>query len=287
MDKAECSPEAAKKFQTTTHEGAWDLGHQEIGGRILTCQGVTIMEKQIKPLLEQNSNAQLLGILAAVFAIILTLVLFVVWRRRKSTGQGILLTGLSDTGKTLIYARLICSQFVKTYTSVKENIGNITVNNSSLRIVDIPGDERLRNKYFDKYKSSAKGLVYVIDSVTIQKEIRDVAEYLYNLLSDPYMQKNIPVLILCNKQDQVMAKGCAVIKTLLEKEMNLLRMTKSSQLETTDASSVNVFLGKQGKDFEFSHLDSQIEFANSYVFNKDPNVEVDIDELKKWLQKVA
>lgn len=47
---------------------------------------------------------------------------------------------------------------------------------SSLRIVDIPGDERLRSKYFDKYKSSVKGLVYMIDSMTIQKEIRDVAE---------------------------------------------------------------------------------------------------------------
>ncbi|XP_032672684.1 signal recognition particle receptor subunit beta [Odontomachus brunneus] len=245
------------------------------------------MEKQIKLLLEQSSNSQLLGILVAVFAIIITLVLFVFWRKRKSAGQGILLTGLSDTGKTLIYARLICSKFVKTYTSVKENIGDITINDNSLRIVDIPGDERLRSKYFDKYKSSAKGLVYVIDSVTIQKEIRDVAEYLYNLLSDPCIQKNIPVLILCNKQDQVMAKGCAVIKTLLEKEMNLLRMTKTSQLETTDASLVNVFLGKQGKDFEFSHLDSQIDFANSYAFNKDPQTAIDIEELNKWLQKVA
>lgn len=84
-----------------------------------------------------------------------------------------------------------------------------------------------------------------------------------------------------------MAKGCAVIKTLLEKELNLLRMTKTSQLEATDASLVNVFLGKQGKDFEFSHLDSQIDFANSYAFNKDPQTAVDMEELNNWLQKVA
>ncbi|EZA52396.1 hypothetical protein X777_08747 [Ooceraea biroi] len=44
---------------------------------------------------------------------------------------------------------------------------------------------------------------------------------------------------------------------MLEKEMNLLRMTKTSQLEGTDASSTNVFLGKQEKDLEFSHFDSQ------------------------------
>lgn len=55
-------------------------------------------------------------------------VLFIFWRKRKSRGNIILLTGLSDSGKTLIYARLLYSQFVKTYTSVKENIGDITIN---------------------------------------------------------------------------------------------------------------------------------------------------------------
>ncbi|XP_012223174.1 signal recognition particle receptor subunit beta [Linepithema humile] len=245
------------------------------------------MEKNIKPLLEENGNSELLGILAAVFAIIITLVLFALWRKKRSAGRSILLTGLSDSGKTLIYARLINSKFAKTYTSVKENIGDIAINNSSLRIVDIPGDERLRNKYFDKYKSFAKGLVYVIDSVPIQTQIKDVAEYLYNLLSDPDIQRNVPILILCNKQDQTMAKGCSVIKALLEREMNLLRMTKTSQLEATDASSANVFLGRQGKDFEFLHLDSQIDFAESHAFHKDPQAPVDIEELKKWLHKIA
>ncbi|XP_020294545.1 signal recognition particle receptor subunit beta isoform X2 [Pseudomyrmex gracilis] len=241
------------------------------------------MEKYIKSLLEGNGNSQFLGILAAVFAIIITLVLFALWRKRKSVGHSILLTGLSDSGKTLIYARLFCSKFVHTYTSVKENIGDLPINN----IIDTPGDERLRGKYFDKYKSSAKGLVYVIDSVTIQKNIKDVAEYLYNLLSDSYIRKNVPVLILCNKQDQTMAKGCTVIKSLLEKEMNLLRMTKTSQLETTDASLANVFLGKQGKEFEFSHLDSQIDFAESYAFNKNPDTPANIEELCKWICKIV
>lgn len=110
---------------------------------------------------------------------------------------------------------------------------------------------------------------------------------MYNLLSDSYIQTNIPVLILCNKQDQVTAKGYTVIKALLEKEMNLLRMTKTSQLEATDASSANVFLGKQGKDFEFSHLDSQIDFADSYAFNKDPETPADIGDLNKWLHKIS
>ncbi|XP_029035704.2 signal recognition particle receptor subunit beta [Osmia bicornis bicornis] len=244
------------------------------------------MEKYVKPLTDHNVDSQFMGIVAAVIAIIVTIVLFAIWRRRRSIGNNILLTGLSDAGKTLIYARLLCSKFIKTHTSVKENTGDIIINNHSLKIVDIPGHERLRYKYFDQFKLSAKGLVYVIDSVTFQKDIRDVAEFLYNLLSDTGIQKK-SVLILCNKQDQTMAKGSTVIKALLEKEINLLRMTKTSQLEATDASSTNVFLGKQGKDFDFSHLDTNIEFAECSAFNKDPDTAADIEQLNSWLKRIV
>lgn len=60
-------------------------------------------------------------------------VLFALWRKRKSAGHSILLTGLSNSGKTLIYARLLCSKFVKTYTSVKENVGDVAINNVSFK----------------------------------------------------------------------------------------------------------------------------------------------------------
>ncbi|XP_017886201.2 signal recognition particle receptor subunit beta, partial [Ceratina calcarata] len=216
----------------------------------------------------------------------LYVVLFAIWHRRRSIGNSILLTGLCDAGKTLIYARLLCSKFVKTHTSVKENTGDIVINNRPLKIVDIPGHERLRYKFFDQFKLSAKGLIYMIDSVTFQKDIRDAAEFLYNILSDSAIQKK-PVLILCNKQDQTMAKSSAIIKTLLEREMNLLRMTKTSQLETTDATATNIFLGKQGKDFEFSHLDTNIEFAECSAYNKDSETFADTEQLYNWLKKIA
>nr|XP_033323380.1 signal recognition particle receptor subunit beta [Megalopta genalis] len=244
------------------------------------------MEKYVKPLTGHNMDSEFLGILVAVIVIILTIVLFVIWRRRKSIGNRILLTGLSDAGKTLIFARLACANSVKTYTSAKENTANLVINNHTLKLVDVPGHERLRYKYFHQFKLSAKGVIYVIDSVTFQKDIRDVAEYLYNILSEPSMQ-NKCVLILCNKQDQTMAKGSSVIKTLLEREMNLLRMTKTSQLEATDASSKNVFLGREGKDFEFAQLDTQIDFAECYAFSKDPDNSADIEQLNAWLKKIT
>lgn len=91
---------------------------------------------------------------------------------------------------------------------------------TSLKIIDVPGHERLRYRYFDQFKSVARGIVFVIDSATVQKDIKDVAEFLYICLTDNYVASNMPpVLILCNKQAEITAKGSTVIKLILEKEM--------------------------------------------------------------------
>lgn len=44
------------------------------------------------------------------------------------------------------------------------------------------------------------------------------SSFLYTLLADPALSST-PFLILANKQDETMAKGAGVIKSLLEKEM--------------------------------------------------------------------
>lgn len=67
----------------------------------------------------------------------------------------------------------------ETFTSIAENIGEYAIESSGsmLRIIDIPGHERLRGRFYDQYKTTTKGLIFVIDSITVQKDIRDVAEY--------------------------------------------------------------------------------------------------------------
>ncbi|KOB69176.1 Signal recognition particle receptor beta [Operophtera brumata] len=102
--------------------------------------------------------------------------------RRRHSRKSILLTGLSDSGKTLLFVRLAYSQYRQTFTSMKENVEEYVTANHQMRIVDLPGQERLRNKFFD--------------------------QYLYTILVDPVVQSiSPPVLILCNKQDQPIAKG--------------------------------------------------------------------------------
>lgn len=238
-----------------------------------------------EPVLNDPRYITLLSLIVLLF----TFLFWYCFSRRRHLRRSILLTGLSDAGKTLLFVRLVYSQYRQTFTSMKENIEDYITSNKTLRIVDLPGQERLRNKFFDQYKNSAKAIVYVVDSVTIQKEIRDVAEYLYTILLDPVVQSNCPpLLILCNKQDQPMAKGSQVIKGLLEKEINLVRITKSSQLQSVDSNQTNnsTYLGKLGKEFEFTHLSCKVEFLECSANVSDDDNPTDIKELQDWISKL-
>ncbi|XP_076285004.1 signal recognition particle receptor subunit beta-like isoform X2 [Lasioglossum baleicum] len=55
------------------------------------------------------------------------------------------------------------------------------MNTHTFKLGDIPGHERLRCRYSNQLKLPAKGLAYAIDSNTCQKDVRDAAEYLYNI----------------------------------------------------------------------------------------------------------
>ncbi|KRT78147.1 ADP ribosylation factor [Oryctes borbonicus] len=173
-----------------------------------------------KETLTEDTYGDFIKVYIAVVVIFITLVLFLIYRSRRTSRRCILLTGLCNSGKTVLYARLVHGRSIETFTSMKENAGEYVINGSSLKIIDIPGHERVRDKFFDKYKVEAKAIVYVVDSTLIQEEICDIAEYLYNILSCPDIRNNnINILILCNKQDIPSSKNCDDVKSLLEKEM--------------------------------------------------------------------
>lgn len=50
----------------------------------------------------------------------------------------------------------------------------------------------------------SRAIVFVVDSAIFQKEVRDVAEFLYILLTDTVICRNAPALLVaCNKQGAV------------------------------------------------------------------------------------
>ena len=70
------------------------------------------------------------------------------------------------------------------------------------------------------YCCVSRGVVLVLDSANFPSEAHDVAELLYDLLSDPnFNQSKSPLLVACNKQDLALAAPKDSIMTALEKEM--------------------------------------------------------------------
>uniref|UniRef100_A0A1B6EHE8 Signal recognition particle receptor subunit beta n=1 Tax=Cuerna arida TaxID=1464854 RepID=A0A1B6EHE8_9HEMI len=234
-------------------------------------------------------NSHMLGVIVAVIAVVITILLFVLWQRRQNARRGVLILGLCDAGKTLVFSRLLYNRHILTHTSIRENCGELIVNSGYLRVIDIPGHERVRFKFFDQYKSIARGIIFVVDATTIQKEIRDAAELLYTILTDAaIVSAATRVLVLCNKQDQTLAKGSQVVKSLLEKELNLLRSTKASQLSSTEGSTAQVTLGTPDKEFQFAQLAPiSVEFAEGCAFNSTPETQAELKSVHKWVASIA
>lgn len=186
------------------------------------------------------------------FFVLIRPAIYYLWKKRSQKRTDILLTGLCEAGKTVTFSQLLFNELRETFTSISENSGSYAIDDTGkeVQVIDIPGHERLRNRFVDQYKRTAKGIVYVVDSVNVQKDIRDVAEwvfkplvieretsarlamprgsmqfllrmdssFLYTLLADP-ATSSVPFLIACNKQDETLAKGSSVIRPLLEKEL--------------------------------------------------------------------
>ncbi|KAH1000445.1 hypothetical protein HUJ04_000351, partial [Dendroctonus ponderosae] len=183
---------------------------------------------------------------------------------------------------------LVYNRHVATFTSSQDNEGQFnTQKQNFVTLVDLPGFHSIRQQFFEKYKAASKGIVYVVDSVTLAQNVRDAANVLYNILIDPTVVKNRPqLLILCNKQDQTLAKGCTVIKSMLEKELNTLRNTQLNQLRQLDAKeTVGGKLGDPSKEFSFGSLHCKVEFAESFACSKSGDVH--LETLKNWIRKVT
>eukprot|EP00092_Neocalanus_flemingeri_P014074 GFUD01015183.1.p1 GENE.GFUD01015183.1~~GFUD01015183.1.p1 ORF type:complete len:258 (-),score=94.38 GFUD01015183.1:119-892(-) len=246
-------------------------------------QGDSMFEEMKDQILANDTNT--IGIVVALLVGFLTLVLLFIWTRRKSLGRDVLICGPCDSGKTTLLSQLVVGKPVETYTSMVQNSFPWEVEGkTNINLVDVPGHERIRGSIVDQFSSSARGIVYLVDSNNVSKQVRDVAEFLHSILSHKAISKNSPpVLVLCNKQDGGLAKGAQVIQTLLEKEIEKVRMTSSHQLEGLEGeTSSAVFLGRQGKSFEFKDIASNVTFVEGTATEMDSLVGV-----REWLVKIA
>merc|ERR1739838_198590 len=242
--------------------------------------------------LEEQDPVFIVAIIVALAAVIITFVFLKYFLSSKTVRSAVLLVGLCDSGKTLLFSRLLSGNFKRTQTSITDSSAPYKAKNdrgSIWTLIDLPGHDSLRPQYLEKFKSAARAIVFVVDSAIFQKEVRDVAEFLYSLLTDTVISRNAPTLIVaCNKQDITMAKSAKLIQQQLEKEMNTLRVTRSAALSSQDGSvGGSVHLGKKGKDFEFNQLPMKVEFLEcSARGTKGEEGDADINSLERSLAKL-
>ncbi|KFQ35901.1 Ovotransferrin, partial [Mesitornis unicolor] len=202
--------------------------------------------------------------------------------------------GLGGAGKTLLFARLLTGKYRDTQTSITDSSAVYRVSSdksANVTLIDLPGHESLRLQFLERFKAAARAIVFVVDSVAFQREVKDVAEFLYQVLVDSTVLKNAPALLIaCNKQDVTMAKSAKLIQQQLEKELNTLRVTRSAAPTSLDGSGTGgpAQLGKKGKDFDFSQLPMKVEFVEcSARGSKGEEGDADFEGLEKWLAKIA
>ncbi|XP_026695008.2 signal recognition particle receptor subunit beta [Ciona intestinalis] len=247
-----------------------------------------------KSLLESYGiSGNLLGIFISLLVVVVTAVLWKLFFGGKAQRTGVLLAGLSDSGKTILFTQLISGVVKETHTSLKENEAQYIVEpnqGKTLTVVDLPGHEAIRLQYLEKYKDNARGIVFVVDSGSFQKNVKDVAEFLFQIFTDKQLNRIAPsICIACNKQDLFNSKTKTVILNQLEKELNTVRKTQSAALSSTSGGGEDsVFLGRKEEDFQFSHLSKfKIEFLEC---NAKPGLEesanVNLEELKMWISSL-
>ncbi|CAM8883568.1 unnamed protein product [Rhodiola kirilowii] len=151
------------------------------------------------------------------------------YKSRKS--NVIVLAGLSGSGKTFLFYQLRDgSSPAQTGSSLSLNEGTFMLHSElakkgkiqPVHLIDIPGDNGHRKK-LEKYLSRAAGLVFVVDALVFLPHLQQVAMFLYDILTNAsILERKVPVLVLCNKNDNVVAHTKEFIRKHLEREIDKL-----------------------------------------------------------------
>ncbi|WCJ43376.1 P-loop containing nucleoside triphosphate hydrolases superfamily protein [Euphorbia peplus] len=213
---------------------------------------------------------------AAALLIFSTLFLLIIRLSKRRKSNTIVLTGLSGSGKTILFYQLRDgSPHQGTVTSMEPNEGIFILHSEAskkgkvkpVHLVDVPGHSRLRLK-LDEFLPQAAGIVFIVDALEFLPNLRGVSEYLYDILTKAtVVKRKVPVLICCNKTDKVTAHSKEFIRKQLEKEIDKLRTSRSRVSEADIADDFT--LGIPGEAFSFSHCSNKVTVAESSGLNGD------------------
>ena len=125
----------------------------------------------------------------------------------------ILMSGLEGVGKTTIAFRLSLNKTVTTVPTVSFESVPVKSELFKFDVQDLGGQTMLYHLWPLYYKN-ATGIVYVVDSSGEELAMRASARLLKDMLSHQDL-KNVPLLILANKQDLEWSKSVEEISNIL------------------------------------------------------------------------
>lgn len=111
----------------------------------------------------------------------------------------ILMLGLDSAGKSTLLYKLKCNDVFLTLPTIGFNVEMIEMGKKfALTIWDVGGQHQMRTVW-DNYFENIDGLVFVVDS-TDKQRLEESKKELECILRNDSM-KNVPVVVLANKQD--------------------------------------------------------------------------------------
>mmetsp|Transcript_13306 Transcript_13306/g.24599 ORF Transcript_13306/g.24599 Transcript_13306/m.24599 type:complete len:227 (-) Transcript_13306:753-1433(-) len=195
-------------------------------------------------------------IFTAILGLIVLVFLSYFLKKEGSTNSRnkILVCGPSGSGKTLFSYRLCLDKSPTTITSMKPSL--LEFGPDRLSLVDFPGHPRLRTLLYTTYLEQTKEIIFLIDSSNVQNQAREAAEFLYDMFTNPLIDKVTKFRVVCNKSDLSNSRPHSRIKLSLQQELEKIKKTRKSLEEADDGTFVP--LGREGKPFNFDQ-DAPVE----------------------------
>ena len=181
-----------------------------------------------------------LSVIVAIVVVLVSVIFFLFKRKRK--GTTFVLYGPTLAGKTALFYRLKQGKFVSSVSSMKENSGEFVwqgdESQQKRNTVDIPGHGRLNWRLKD-FLPSTKCIIFVVDAAAFGRAgyCKEAGAMLLDVLSDSLVDAGIPVIIACNKSDDLLAVSKKRVKALLEVEVNAIAKARSKNPNMHEESS--------------------------------------------------
>lgn len=89
-----------------------------------------------------------------------------------------------------------------------------------MTVIDYPGHQRLKTEMLQSYLRKAGALLFVLDASNLKSDIARTAQQLYDILTQSYVSEAaVPVIVACNKSDDVQAANANQSKQMLLVEL--------------------------------------------------------------------